>query len=60
MPARKKELAGMECIGMSKMQVKKMPAAEGFVYVPVISALMITWENRSVTEDSAIEQLRKL
>ncbi len=103
--ARKKELAVMECIGMSKKQVKKMLAAEGFVYVLVIGALMITLGSaiyltvfgafsqiatyaklqfpvraavvtaavllamavlapllsyRSVTEDSAIEQLRKI
>lgn len=103
--ARKKELAVMECIGMSKKQVKKMLVMEGFVYVLITIVLMLTLGSaaylavfeafsqiatyaqlqfplraavitvavlfvmavlmpllsyRSVTEDSAIEQLRKI
>ncbi len=95
----------MECIGMSKKQVKKMLVMEGFVYVLITSALLLTLGSavylavfesfsqiatyaklqfplraaavtvavllamavfvpllsyQSVTEDSAIEQLRKI
>lgn len=40
--SRKRELAILECIGMSKVQVKKMLIAEGVSYMIITSTLMFT------------------
>lgn len=40
--AREKELAMLECIGMSKKQVRQMLVAEGIFYMLVTAALVLT------------------
>lgn len=41
--ARDKELAMLECIGMSKKQVKQMLVMEGFYYILITTVLVLTF-----------------
>ena len=41
--ARDKELAMLECIGMSKKQVKQMLVMEGFFYILITTVLVLTF-----------------